>query len=389
MQDIYTIITHLITGTITSDERQQLDNWLNESTEHKRLFDSFMQRRDLAQIMKIKHRPVKWKSDKWSIFHSSPFVSIAATVLVLVGIFWWKDYTKVIAPELSQECAQAIANAQQSGHSDAEITITAVDANGRTAALGSAKNVADESALGKLLSMAQEKAEDLADEVLQASVQTLPNKEFWITLSDGTRVHLNNATRLTYPVQFYGDNREVTLDGEAYFFVAKDRRHPFIVHTRHGDIKEYGTEFVVDTHYSSKGEGSVGVIKGEGVGVILVEGSISVIPNGGKEKMMKPNDLALLDGTSKEPEIQQVDTTPFTAWNTGTFSFDDCPLDELLTVVSLWYGHEVLFKDNTLRNIRFTGGLDKYESLDVILSSLSKSTSTDIKLVNGAIIVGK
>lgn len=100
------------------------------------------------------------------------------------------------------------------------------------------------------------------NEDVKGTLTTRHDKEFWMTLPDGTRVHLNGNSRLSYPLAFKGDLREVALVGEAYFIVAKDKDHPFIVHTADGDIKEYGTEFNVSTH-------------GTNTEVVLVTGSLS------------------------------------------------------------------------------------------------------------------
>ncbi len=71
--------------------------------------------------------------------------------------------------------------------------------------------------------------------------------DFWITLDDGTIVHLNYNTRLRFPARFAGDSRTVYLDGEAYIKVAVDKDRPFMVVTSNATIKQYGTEFSVNT----------------------------------------------------------------------------------------------------------------------------------------------
>ena len=87
--------------------------------------------------------------------------------------------------------------------------------------------------------------------------------EFQITLSDGTRVWLNAASELEYPVEFAADMREVKLQGEAYFEVATDADHPFLVRVGHYCLQVYGTKFNLNTYEPNRIE------------VALVEGSIA------------------------------------------------------------------------------------------------------------------
>lgn len=90
--------------------------------------------------------------------------------------------------------------------------------------------------------------DETVEQLLEARrITTYQDKEYWLTLDDGTLVHLNYNTRMVCPERFIDGTRDVILDGEAYFMVAHDSRHPFVVHTPQGDIRVYGTEFNVST----------------------------------------------------------------------------------------------------------------------------------------------
>ena len=96
----------------------------------------------------------------------------------------------------------------------------------------------------------------------EAILVTHHDKEFWMVLDDGIHVHLNYNSSLSYPIHFKGKERRVVLEGEAYFFVAKDDSHPFVVTTPYGDIRDYGTEFCVNTK-PRQGGASVVLVKGK------------------------------------------------------------------------------------------------------------------------------
>lgn len=364
--------------TASDADMEKLDAWLSESAEHQRQFEAFMSRNDLARVYGIgregEGREAKASRSLKMVWISSA-CAIAACLVALVA-FLWQGSGNVIKPELTPTTIAAIKAAENSGHNNADIVIRDADnmsVSGGNASLGS------DSLLNDFCQNFD------SGEALKADIVTHHDKEFWMTLPDGTRVHLNYNTKLTYPLQFTGDTREVVLDGEAYFFVAKDSRHPFIVHTRCGDVKQYGTEFNINTHYDSRSLlGNYGV-QGSGVAVVLVNGSISVITQNA-ERMVKPSEMALLSSNGN-PSVKQVDAALFTSWNTGTFSFDNCTLDKLMDVIAKWYGSEVEFRNEAFRKSRFTGELDKYDSIKNDLHAISLITGLNVRLENGRIIV--
>lgn len=403
---IYDIIAHIFTGQITQEETEEFKAWLAESPQHQKLFNQFMKRTDMSQVYALhqQHRNGQDGSDgkhsasTISLTEKSPIgggkwkkaAAVAAAVALLCGGVWWYDYNKVVAPKLDALTVAVIETAKQQGRTDAQVTIHSKGGNGHNMVLASAANVDDEKDLQKLygdIGTSGDKALQ-ADEML-ADIVTYHDKEFWMTLPDGTRVHLNYSSSLTYPLQFTGGAREVSLEGEAYFFVAKDRRHPFIVHTKYGDVKQYGTEFNINTRYDSHASTGTYGIEGKGLAVVLVNGSVSVTPHGQAEHMLKPNDMAVVTSGSDHLQVKQIDTAPFTSWNTGSFAFEDCTLELLMDVVGRWYGKQYRFISDHARQIKFTGEIDRYETLENILSSLGKSTSTEIFLSGNIIVVGE
>lgn len=364
-QNIYDILSHMLLGTVTEKEMEQLDAWLEESEENRRTYASFMSRTDLKHVHDLGTTTQNRITSKSVVLLA---VAMAASILLLIG-FFWQGEDATVAPVLDTSTIAAITAAENSGHNDAEIILHKA---GNEAEEDEVVNVGSDSILMALCSSVE------TEEEMTADIVTHHDKEFWMTLPDGTRVHLNYNTKLTYPLQFTGNAREVALEGEAYFFVAKDKRHPFIVHTHYGDIKEYGTEFNVSTRYDSRTSTGAYGIRGKGVAVVLVNGSISVITQKGTEHMLKPNDMAVM-GNSGAPTVKQVDTAPFTAWNTGTFAFESCPLDRLMDVIGRWYGLEIEFKSDVARKMRFTGELDRYNDVRNDLEAISTITGLEIK----------
>jgi ferric-dicitrate binding protein FerR (iron transport regulator) len=298
--------------------------------------------------------------------HMSQWWRYAAAVLLLavagVGYWWYSDYTKVTPPVISQEVKLAMEQSKQSGHDAAVIDNVNVNDNGGK----SVKELVEEMQL----------PEDVVEKLEEAKrITTYHDKEFWLTLPDGTLVHLNYNSRLIYPEKFLGDSRDVILEGDAYFMVAKGR-DPFTVHTIQGDVRVYGTEFVVET-----------LDTGGATQVILVKGSVSVTPKGGVETMLPEGHMAVLnEGKSM---MNEVDTDSYVAWNTGHFAFRDASLEKVMDVLSRWFGRKVSFKNEELRKVGVIGDFEKMETLDNILRAMSKGTGLHIHQDGQQIIIEK
>lgn len=216
---------------------------------------------------------------------------------------------------------------------------------------------------------------DVVESLSEAmQISTYTDKEGWISLDDGTLVHLNGDSRLFYPTHFNRDSRNVILDGEAYFMVATDHSRPFTVHTAYGDIKEYGTEFNVSARKGS-----------DTAEVVLVNGSIGVTPAGGQEKMMQPNMLCRMSASACT--ITTIDTEPYRAWNTGKIEFQDWPLERLMRIMARWYNCKIEYAADSLKDERLSGSFDRYESPSTTLQALRTVTGLRFELSDGKVII--
>lgn len=400
--DIHDIISQSLLHPLDTTAQAQLDHWLAESEEHQQLYQSLLASDDLAeqyhrcmnlnegeawaklkpllerhalkpeitskdgqadkhQLHLIYNIRQRFTSVANQVFTKKYLVRSAAAVigiiLVIGGLHLYQGKpTQTMPAPISQEMVAAMQKAEAS------------DINEATLQVGNEKP----QQVRSLTSFLQAIAQQDVDEDVKGTLTTRHDKEFWMTLPDGTRVHLNGNSRLSYPLAFKGDLREVALVGEAYFIVAKDKDHPFIVHTADGDIKEYGTEFNVSTH-------------GTNTEVVLVRGSISVKPKLGTEKMMVPGDKAEM--ASAKLAMSRVDVEPYIAWNTGHFSFDGCTLEELMQVVGKWYDREVVFDSESLRKVRFTGSLSRYESIDNTLEVISGIANVKMEQQDNKIVI--
>ena len=141
-------------------------------------------------------------------------------------------------------------------------------------------------------------------------------KRFELQLSDGTIVHLNSGTTLKYPVKFItGENRQVFLDGEAFFDVAKDKTHPFVVNANNLNVRVLGTHFNVSNYPEDKL-----------TDVVLVEGSVGLYTanekfNAEKNTVLKPGFKGSFSKTDNHISTKAVVTDVYTSWIKGGLTF--------------------------------------------------------------------
>ncbi len=177
-----------------------------------------------------------------------------------------------------------------------------------------------------------------------------------IKLEDGTIVHLNGNSTLTFPEHFSGEERRVELKGEGFFEVVKSNKK-FVVASNGVDVCVYGTKFNIDA------------TQNDIVRTVLIEGSVGVII-GDKEVKLQPNDLCEADIVSGEVETRQVDVAKYTAWTRGMFIFEKDSIETLLTQLSQWYNVEFIIENEALKDISVTTIFARDADLSEIIKSL-------------------
>ncbi|EHQ28060.1 FecR family protein [Mucilaginibacter paludis] len=186
---------------------------------------------------------------------------------------------------------------------------------------------------------------------LQNTITTPRGGQYKVILPDGTKVWLNAASSLSYPASFHGEERLVTLNGEAYFEVARNPDMPFKVKSDLQTIEVLGTHFNVNAYADESAlqttllEGSVKIVSGKNSGII-VPGEKAVINRNGNGTIITRK--ANLD---KE-----------TAWKNGVFSFDNDDIKSVMRQVCRWYDINVVYADN-LPSEKYFGEIPRNSNL--------------------------
>lgn len=379
--DINTLVSKLLTGEINEEEGEALlqkaenDPSLKDKIEQLMNEDDFIQRYrlyhsiDAEQAKKIFFTSIQEEEEPHpsATFIWLRRIAVAASiVLVLLGTWMYFGKQEATKPAvITAELHQAMERIEQNGMNGATLIV-----GGKKIAVNNAQAV-----IAKAEQLENDNALYGSEEIVEGSLVTKKDKEFWMVLDDGTYVHLNYNTKLVYPNHFIGSERKVKLTGEAYFVVAPDaKKRPFIVETANGDVHDYGTEFNVCT---SKQEGITSVV--------LVKGKVGVSSKHGKEYLLKPGEKADLQ-PGRTPDINKVDINLYTSWNTGNFFFDGCTLDELMGVICHWHNMKVEFASEDIHEMHFTGSIDKYEPLTPTLHAIENITGLKLSIRNGNVI---
>ena len=293
------------------------------------------------------------------------WTSVAAMIAVVacLTIYLKQSSPDITPPMISEEISLAIEKCEKSGMSGAIIEKGSAVSTQKFAVSRKKETTGHHS----------EQKDVVADMLSATKVTTYYDKEFWLTLPDGSVVHLGSNTRIIYPERFDNDSRDVYLEGEAYFMVAKSDVSRFTVHTATAATTVYGTEFNVSAPGDDRCE------------VVLVKGSVSVSTPTSGELMLKPGEGAeIADGTIT---VSEVDVTPYEAWNTGRIDFTDWTLEKLMSVIGKWYNMDIRFSDEEFSQIEITGSFNRYETLTPTIESLSVITGLTITADGNTIIV--
>lgn len=191
-------------------------------------------------------------------------------------------------------------------------------------------------------------------------------KRFELSLSDGSRVHLNAGTTLRFPVSFVeGHQREVFLSGEAFFEVAEDRDHPFVVNTGGLAVEVLGTEFNVEAYEEEAAQH-----------VVLVEGKVNVHNKEGEALVMAPNQMVTsIDGKLHDTKV---DPSRFTSWKEGYFTLRETSVAETIALLERYYHIEIRSEEEQdLQKIAGSGKVYLSNKVENVLTTLSLLTDNE------------
>ncbi len=217
-----------------------------------------------------------------------------------------------------------------------------------------------------------------SDAAFYNTISTPRGGQYQVTLSDGTKVWLNAASSIRFPVFFTGNERKVEITGEAYFEVARNAGRPFKVKTTLSEVEVLGTHFNVNAYDDEAA-----------VKTTLLEGMVKVIlpAKEGKQsaRFLQPGQQS---GVTKDGQISvlnNADTEEVMAWKNGRFQFRSADIKSIFRQISRWYDVDVIYKGNV--NLHFTGQLKRDEYVSKGFEKLALTGEVHFKIEGKKIIV--
>jgi ferric-dicitrate binding protein FerR (iron transport regulator) len=211
------------------------------------------------------------------------------------------------------------------------------------------------------------------------TLTTAKGETYVLTLPDKSRVWMNAASSLTYSTSLNEHKqRRVKLDGEAYFQIAKDKAHPFIVESKGQEVEVLGTHFNINSYGDDK------IVR-----TTLLEGSVKVVFQKGErtEKILKPGQQSILLPDNRIA-VKEVDVNEAVAWRDGKFIFDREGMGTIMRKVARWYNVEVIFEDD-IQNKQITGSVSRYANLSELLKVLETTGRAHFKIEGRKVIITK
>lgn len=382
-QEIYEIARLIVrekTGKITPGEKALLDEWRHRSDRNARLYEKYNEPdffRDKittedSRISRLAFQRFSAHTEqirRRRIFKGIAVCAVALLLPLLLVPFLLQDHDR--EPEILVQnvtIQPGSAKAVLILGSGQEIDLT-----------GNEKNITENETAISVdgTGISYENKSKRAEAPVMNVIRIPRGGEYKLRLSDSTQVWLNSETEIRFPVYFSGNTREVYVKGEAYFEVAPDARHPFIVKTGMAEVKVLGTSFNV-RQYDGEEKMLATLIEGK---VELSNHTDFAVLNPGQQGEVHPEETKI--------GISEVDVSKYIAWKEGRFAFSNQPLGEIMNMLARWYDIQVDFDSESTRQITFTGDLKRYEDFANIIHMLEITKKVKCEVRGNSVFVRK
>lgn len=206
------------------------------------------------------------------------------------------------------------------------------------------------------------------------TISTPFGEQFSVTLADGSKVRLNAASSIRFPVYFSSSKREVYLSGEAFFEVAANPASPFIVHVNGVEVQALGTTFNIKAYPEEK------VAK-----ATLLTGAVNVKWQE-EVKQLATGQQFGYDRRNSRTWLRNVNTAAVTGWKDGYFAFEKESIADIMMEIGRWYNMEVVFSKGDMYK-RFSGKILRYDHIQDVFKRLELTGAMNFRIENKKIVV--
>ena len=353
------------TGELDAASQAELDAWRSADAANQELFEELNQPTRLSHALKemnqfdaaarlaeFEHKHL----DKPAVKLWPKIAITAAAVAAITLSMWLYDISKTPRhPDAGQDPnAVAIKNDIAPGKNTATLTLS----SGEVIHLDTNKNSVI--------------VTDSVKTMVMLTASTPSGGTYQLTLPDGTHVWLNADSKITFPSQFVGQQRRISLEGEASFAVSHDQSKPFIVKTDQQEVAVLGTEFNINA-YGDNNE----------TRTTLVKGSVQV--HAGQLTLLKPGQQSIL--ANGQLNVQQADIESAIGWKNGIFLFYNTDLKSIMRQLARWYNLDVDL--STMPDNRFYGEISRDVKLSEVLTMLEATGNIKFKIEERRVMLQK
>lgn len=380
-EQLLTAIEQYLAGKATAAQRQLVNDWYHsfdderitvqtEDADYERLLDARLRIRIAESTGTLVSNPEEVKTVRlWpkiavvasrSKFGTSLIATAAAVAAIVVGVWFFNSDTGV--SEVNSGLNLAVKNDIAPGKNGATITL----ANGKVIKLSEAKSgvvigkddlkYSDGAAIQGGGPDLYRSSTAQADDMMQLTASTAKGQTYQFTLPDGTKVWLNADSKISFPSQFSGKERRILLDGEGYFEVSKDKKHPFVVESKGQFLEVLGTHFNLNAY---KDEPQIATT--------LLEGSVKVSVNG-RALLIRPGQQAVNYGGKLQ--VNEVSLDDITDWKEGDFFLNHVDFKTAMRKIARWYDVEIVYDVAVPDDLESGGWMSRHNNLSTVLKAI-------------------
>jgi ferric-dicitrate binding protein FerR (iron transport regulator) len=381
--NILDLIEKYQAGTATPEEKNTLNAWYRSFNDAEAEIQTSELLTEEQLEERIRNRMLKSIEKKQTLMPLRPRrkwqLPAAAILLFLIAGVYFIFLSKLPKKDTATATAPNLINDIAPGGNKAILTLS----DNSTIVLDNMSN-------GTVVQEGNIKVEKLSNGLLAYNIHgkllTENDKEFYntittprggqyqVTLSDGTKVWLNAASSIRFPVVFIGNERKVEITGEAYFEVVKNTGKPFKVSAGSSQIEVMGTHFNVNSYDDEA------TIK-----TTLLEGLVKVSVNNQSAKFLRPGQQSGISKDGKIAVLDNADTEEAIAWINGRFQYKSADIKTILRQISRWYDVDIEYRGNV--DIHFTGQLPRNQNVSGIFEKLALTGEVNFKIEGRKIIV--
>ncbi|WP_316792024.1 FecR family protein [Pedobacter frigoris] len=368
-------------GGLNASEEEELRKWVEQSDANKGVYDELTDPSNLAKelrswdpeqteasLQKIVAKVGKPQSRMlWR-----RIAGVAAAVAAVTLSVWIYSAHKVDKNRNETPLVSVPVNDIGPGKNTATLTL----ANGKTIQLSDSKSGV---VIGNDLKYDDSTSVGSAIDVLDNRITTLTASTprggtYEFTLPDGTRIWLNADSKISFPSQFVGVQRKVSLTGEAYFEVKQDKTWPFVVDASGQQVEVLGTHFNIK-NYPNESE----------VRTTLVEGKVR-LRNSVASRILMPGQQGISE--NDRITVKDIDTDIAIAWKNKEFAFEREPIETVMKMVERWYNVEIVFVGEKTTEL-LSGSVSRFDNVSKVLKLIESTGASHFQIKDRKIYVSK